>query len=60
VNDLCTIAEAAPQFKKTAAAMRWWLAQEACPIKTAKIGGRVFVRQRDIDRVISEAFQEAS
>ena len=60
MNDLCTIAEAAPQFKKTPAAMRWWLAQEACPIKAAKIGGRVFVRQRDIDRVITDAFREAS
>jgi hypothetical protein len=59
VNDLCTIAEAAPQFKKTPAAMRWWLAQDTCPIKTAKTGGRIFVRQRDIDGAIAAAFDDA-
>lgn len=58
MNDLCTIREAAPQFKKTEAAMRWWLAQPSCPIRAAKIGGRVFVRQRDIDGAIAAAFDE--
>jgi len=60
MSDLCTIAESAPQFKKTEAAMRWWLAQESCPLRVARIGGRLFIRQSEIDRVISDAFAEAS
>jgi hypothetical protein len=60
MNDLRTIREAAPQFKKTEAAMRWWLAQESCPLRVARIGGRLFLRQSEIDRIITEAFAEAS
>ena len=57
MNYLCTIREAAPQFKKTEAAMRWWLTQPGCPLRAAKLGGRLFVRQTDIDRVIEAAFE---
>ncbi len=57
---LVTVPEAAPQFRKTEPAMRWWLAQPTCPLKTAKIGGRMFVRQEDIDALLDRAFQAAS
>lgn len=56
-SDLRTVKECAPQFGKSEAAMRWWLAQPDCPIPTARLGGRVYARQSDIDRVIEEAFE---
>ena len=60
MTTLLTIAEAAPLVRKTEAAMRWWLQQKTCPIKTAKIGGRVFVRAEDVESYIQAQFAEAS
>lgn len=60
MTTLLTIAEAAPLVRKTEAAMRWWLQRETCPIKTAKIGGRVFVRAEDIEAHIEAQFTAAS
>lgn len=60
MTKLLTIVEAAPLVRKTETAMRWWLYQKDCPIKTAKIGGRVFVRETDIEAYIEAQFAEAS
>ncbi|PZE93908.1 DNA-binding protein [Curtobacterium sp. MCLR17_039] len=60
MQKLLTIVEAAPLVRKTEAAMRWWLAQKDCPVKAAKIGGRVFVRETDIEAYIEAQFAEAS
>jgi hypothetical protein len=60
MQKLLTVVEAAPRVRKTETAMRWWLAQKDCPIKTAKIGRRVFVREADIDAYINAQFAEAS
>lgn len=57
---LLTIPEGAPRVRKTEAAMRWWLAQPNCPVKVAKVGGRLFVREADLDAYIEAAFADAS
>lgn len=59
MTKLLTIEEAAPLVRKTEGAMRWWLRQKSCPIKTAKIGRRVFVRADDISEYINAQFQAA-
>ncbi|MCS6578211.1 helix-turn-helix domain-containing protein [Curtobacterium poinsettiae] len=56
-TQLLTIAEAAPLVRKTEAAMRWWLNQGNCPIKTARVGGRIFLRQSDIEAYIDAQFE---
>lgn len=60
MTKLLTIEEAAPLVRKTEGAMRWWLRQANCPIKTARIGGRLFVREADINAYIDAQFAEAS
>jgi hypothetical protein len=60
MTQLLTIEEAAPLVRKSEAAMRWWLRQKACPLKVAKIGGRLFIRQVDIETYIEAQFAEAS
>ncbi|MBF4595209.1 helix-turn-helix domain-containing protein [Curtobacterium flaccumfaciens] len=60
MTKLLTIEEAAPLVRKTEGAMRWWLRQKGCPIKTAKIGGRLFIREEDITAHIEAQFAEAS
>jgi len=60
MTKLLTIEEAAPLVRKTEGAMRWWLRQENCPIKTAKIGGRLFIREEDVTAHIDAQFAEAS
>ncbi|WIB16677.1 helix-turn-helix domain-containing protein [Curtobacterium sp. MCPF17_050] len=60
MTKLLTIVEAAPLVRKTENAMRWWLYQKDCPIKTAKIGGRLFIRESDITAYIDAQFAEAS
>lgn len=57
---LLTIGEAAPLVRKTEGAMRWWLYQNDCPVKVAKIGGRLFVREADIESYIESQFSRAS
>ncbi|PZF12091.1 DNA-binding protein [Curtobacterium sp. MCPF17_011] len=57
---LLTIEEAAPLVRKTETAMRWWIRQKTCPIKVAKIGGRLFIRESDIASYIEAQFAEAS
>lgn len=58
--DLLTIEEAAPMVRKTGAAMRWWIKQNGCPVKAAKIGGRLFIRRADLEAYIDAQFAEAS
>lgn len=60
MTTLLTIEEAAPLVRKSQAAMRWWIRQAGCPIKVAKIGGRLFIRQSDIEAYIESQFAEAS
>lgn len=60
MQKLLTIVEAAPLLRKTESAMRWWLYQKDCPVKTAKIGGRRFVRESDLEAYVEAQFAEAS
>lgn len=57
---LLTIDEAAPQFRKSQDAMRYWLRQRNCPIRVVQIGSRRFITQESIDRFFADALQEAS
>ncbi|RPE75212.1 MULTISPECIES: hypothetical protein [unclassified Frondihabitans] len=57
---LLTIPEAAPQFRKTEPAMRFWLQTKDCPLKTLKIGGRRFVTQESIDAFFAKAIAEVA
>jgi hypothetical protein len=57
---LLTIVEAAHRVRKTEAAMRWWLYQKDCPVKVAKIGGRLLVRAEDIESYIKSQFSRAT
>lgn len=59
-TELLTIEEAAPLVRKTEGAMRWWIKQKTCPIKAAKIGGRLFIRRAEIEAYIEAQFQAAS
>ena len=52
MTKLLTIVEAAPLGRKTEGAMRWWLRQKDCPVKTVKIGRRVFVRETDVEEFV--------
>jgi hypothetical protein len=58
MTNLLTIPEVAPRVRKTEAAARWWLSRPDCPIKVAKIGGRLFVRENDLEAYIDAQFQE--
>ncbi len=60
MTKLLTIEEAAPLVRKTEGAMRWWLRQKDCPIRAAKIGGRLFIRESDITAHIDAQFAQAS
>lgn len=57
---LLTIAEAAPQFRKSQDAMRYWLRQKDCPISTVDIGARRFITQESIDAFYAELIGKAS
>ncbi|WP_167578327.1 helix-turn-helix domain-containing protein [Curtobacterium flaccumfaciens] len=59
MTKLLTIEEAAPLVRKSQAAMRWWIRQASCPITVAKIGGRLFIREADIEAYIEAQFSEA-
>lgn len=59
MTQLRTIAEAAPQFRKTTDSMRWWLRQPECPIRTISIGRKLFITQESIDRFFADALKEA-
>lgn len=60
MTTLLTIAEAAPQFRKTQEAMRWWLRKSDCPIRVISIGTRKFVSQESIDEFFAQALRDAS
>lgn len=60
MTTLLTIEEAAPLVRKSEAAMRWWLRQKDCPLKAARIGGRLFLAQEQISAYIEAQFAEAS
>jgi hypothetical protein len=60
MTQLLTIEEAAPLVRKTETAMRWWIRQPGCPIKVAKIGGRLFIRESELTGYIDRQFAEAS
>jgi hypothetical protein len=57
---LLTIAEAAPQFRKSQDAMRYWLRKKDCPIPLVVIGARRFITQESIDAFYANLFAEAS
>jgi uncharacterized protein Usg len=57
---LLTIAEAAPQFRKSQDAMRYWLRKSDCPIRVVAIGGRRFISQESIDGFFADVLQKAS
>jgi hypothetical protein len=59
MTTLRTVAEAAPQFRKSTDSMRWWLRQSDCPIRTVSIGRKIFIAQESIDRFFAEALKEA-
>lgn len=56
---LLTFAEVAERLRKTPATARWMLSRGDFP-KTAKIGGRLMVRESDLDEYLDRKFQEAS
>jgi hypothetical protein len=60
MTTLLTIAEAAPQFRKTEGAMRWWLRQDGCPINVIPVGSRKFVSQEAIDAFFAAALKGAA
>ncbi|MCS6565561.1 helix-turn-helix domain-containing protein [Curtobacterium flaccumfaciens pv. flaccumfaciens] len=57
---LLTIEEAAPLFRKTQTAMRWWIRQDTCPLKVARIGGRLFLRESDCEAYIDAQFEASA
>lgn len=57
---LNTIEEAAPQFRKTTDAMRWWLRQQDCPIVVVSIGRLKFIPQESIDKFFADAMKEVA
>ncbi|ROP65656.1 hypothetical protein [Curtobacterium sp. ZW137] len=59
-NRINTIAETAPQLRKTTAATRWYLRQPNCPLKTVRMGSRIYVTQDSIDALLSGDLAEAS
>lgn len=59
-NRINTIDETAPQLRKTPAATRWFLRQPDCPLKTVRMGSRIYVTQESIDALLSGEFENAS
>lgn len=59
MTKLLTIEEAAPLVRKTESAMRQWLNTKDCPLKAAKIGGRMFLRESDVTSYIEAQFEAA-
>lgn len=56
---LLTFTEAASRLRKTESSLRWMMQTGTAP-KHAKIGGRIYFRETDVNRYIEEAFQAAS
>lgn len=52
------VSEVATELRRSEASIRWMIHQKK--IKTGKIGGRVVVSAAEIDRLINDAFAEAS
>lgn len=50
--------EAAEELRRSEASIRWMIHTKQ--IRTGKIGGRVVIAAEEIDRLIAEAFAEAS
>lgn len=57
---LLTIAEAAPQFRKSQDAMRYWLRKKDCPIPVVHVGARRFIAQESIDAFYAELMKEVA
>jgi uncharacterized protein Usg len=57
---LLTIAEAAPQFRKSQDAMRYWLRQPDCPLPVVRIGARRFITQESIDAFYTGLIKEVA
>lgn len=57
---LLTINEAAPQFRKSQDAMRYWLRKRDCPIRVVEIGSRRFITQESIDQFFADAVKEVA
>lgn len=56
MNDLRTLDEVAAYLRKTPSQMRWLRYAGTGP-KSAKIGGRVMYRQRDVDAWLDAQFE---
>ncbi|RPE75623.1 hypothetical protein EDF28_3568 [Curtobacterium sp. PhB137] len=59
-NRINTVAEAAPQLRKTEAGLRWYLRQPDCPLKTIRMGSRIYVTQSSIDSLLAGEIPAAS
>lgn len=59
MSQLLTLEEAAALLRKSPAQMRWMRHNGSGP-KSAKIGGRIMYRRRDIDAYIDAAFAAES
>ncbi len=57
-ESLLFVHEAAEQLRRSVDSIRWLINTKQ--LKAAKLGGRVVVRQRDLDAFIAAAFDEAS
>lgn len=57
---LLTIAEAAPQFRKSQDAMRYWLRKKDCPIRVVEIGARRFIAQESIDAFYADLLKDVA
>lgn len=56
---LLTLEETAALLRKTDPALRWMLAKGTAP-KHAKIGGRIYFRESDVEAFIESAFASTS
>ena len=52
------VSEVAAELRRSEASIRWLI--HTGQIKTGKIGGRVVISAAELDRIINEAFAEAS
>ena len=57
---LIHLKDAAPQFGKSEESFRYWIAKADCPLKPARIGGRLMLTQEQIDAYIESAFAAAN
>jgi hypothetical protein len=60
IKKLRTIPEAAPLVHKSEGALRWYLNQADCKLRTVRMGRRIYVTQASIDALLAGDLEEAS